>query len=55
MIAEPPVVFVGDDLSARESIQDLLQSMGLSAVSLGSAQDFLQGSRPDAPGGSELS
>ena len=51
MIVEPPVVFVvDDDLSAREGIEDLLQSVGLSIVSFGSAQEFLQGPHPDAPG-----
>lgn len=51
MIVEPPVVFVvDDDLSAREGIEDLLQSVGLSVVSFGSAQEFLQGPHPDAPG-----
>lgn len=51
MIVEPPVVFVvDDDLSAREGIQDLLQSVGLSVVCFGSAQDFLQAPHPDAPG-----
>ena len=51
MTIEQPVVFVvDDDLSAREGIEDLLQSVGLSVVSFGSAQEFLQGPRPDAPG-----
>jgi len=51
MSLEQPVVFVvDDDVSAREGIEDLLHSVGLRVVSFGSAQDFLQGPRPDAPG-----
>jgi FixJ family two-component response regulator len=51
MSVEQPTVFVvDDDVSAREGIQDLLQSVGLKVMSFGSAQDFLQGKRPDAPG-----
>jgi FixJ family two-component response regulator len=48
---EQPVVFViDDDVSACEGIEDLLQSVGLPVMSFGSAQEFLGGRRPDAPG-----
>jgi RNA polymerase sigma factor (sigma-70 family) len=49
-IEQPLVFVVDDDASAREGIVDLLQSVGLPVMSFGSAQEFLQGSRPDAPG-----
>jgi FixJ family two-component response regulator len=47
---QPFVLIVDDDASAREGIEDLLQSAGLSVTSFGSAQEFLSGPRPDAPG-----
>jgi FixJ family two-component response regulator len=51
MSIERPLVFVvDDDASAREGIEDLLQSVGLPVMSFGSAQEFLQSPRPDAPG-----
>jgi len=51
MIIEQPIVFVvDDDASVREGVEDLLQSVGLSVMCFGSAQEFLQGPRPDAPG-----
>jgi FixJ family two-component response regulator len=51
MSVEQPLVFVvDDDASAREGIEDVLQSVGLSVMSFGSAQEFLNGQRPDAPG-----
>ena len=51
MSVEQPLVFVvDDDASAREGIEDILQSVGLSVMSYGSAQEFLHGSHPDAPG-----
>jgi FixJ family two-component response regulator len=51
MSTEQPLVFVvDDDASARDGIEDLLQSAGLSVMSFGSAQEFLKGPRPDAPG-----
>src|ERR1700733_5657288 len=51
MSTEQPLVFiVDDDASAREGIEDLLQSAGLSVISFGSAQEFFSGPRPDAPG-----
>ncbi len=49
--AERPVVFViDDDVSVREAVEDLLQSVGLQVRTFGSAQEFLQSQRPDAPG-----
>lgn len=51
MTVEEPLVFVvDDDASVREGIEDLLQSVGLSVMCFGSAQEFLQSRRPDAPG-----
>lgn len=45
------VVFVIDDDSLlRESIADLVRSVGLGACAFGSPQEFLQAHRPDAPG-----
>ena len=45
-----PVVFViDDDVSVRESLGNLLRSVGLTAQTYGSAQEFLSGDRPDAP------
>lgn len=51
MSVERPVVFVvDDDASAREGIEDLLQSVDLPVMTFKSPQEFLQGARPDAPG-----
>jgi FixJ family two-component response regulator len=51
MRVEQPIIFiVDDDASAREGIEDLLQSVGLRVMSFGSPQDFLKSVRPDAPG-----
>ena len=48
---EQPVVFViDDDGMVRDAVEDLLRSVGLSVESFGSAQDFLEGKRSDAPG-----
>ena len=49
-IEQPLVFVVDDDVSAREGVVDLLQSVGMPVMSFGSAQEFLQGPRPDAPG-----
>jgi FixJ family two-component response regulator len=49
--AQQAVVFViDDDLSVREAVEDLLQSVGLKVQTFGSTQEFLQGKRADAPG-----
>jgi FixJ family two-component response regulator len=46
-----PVVFIiDDDSSVRESLQDLLQSIGMQVLCFGSPQAFLQSARPDSPG-----
>jgi FixJ family two-component response regulator len=51
MTENQPVVFViDDDNLVRDSVTDLLRSVGLGAQSFGSAQEFLQSERPDAPG-----
>ncbi len=46
-----PVVFVvDDDASIREALTSLLRSVGLGVETFGSAREFLNGQRPDAPG-----
>jgi two-component system response regulator DctR len=51
MAAERPVVLVvDDDPSMRESLRDLVDSVGLEARVFGSAPEFLQAKRPDVPG-----
>jgi FixJ family two-component response regulator len=51
MSDEQPVIFVvDDDASARDGIEDLLQSVGLRVMTFKSPQEFLEGVRPDAPG-----
>jgi FixJ family two-component response regulator len=48
---EQPVVFViDDDGMVRDAVNDLLCSIGLKVELFGSAQEFLQSKRPDAPG-----
>jgi FixJ family two-component response regulator len=48
---ERPVVFViDDDASVRDSVTDLLRSVGLDAQAFGSPQEFLDSTRSDAPG-----
>jgi FixJ family two-component response regulator len=45
------VVFVvDDDASLRESLKDLIQSVGLRVEAFASAQEFLRSKRPDVPG-----
>jgi FixJ family two-component response regulator len=44
------VFIVDDDSSVRESLKDLLASVGLHVRAFASAQEFLRGPRPDAPG-----
>src|SRR6266571_513757 len=44
------VVFVvDDDASLRESLKDLIQSVGLRVEAFASAQEFLRNNRPDVP------
>jgi FixJ family two-component response regulator len=48
---EEPVAFViDDDATVRESIADLLSSVGLAARTFGSPQEFLDSRRPNSPG-----
>lgn len=48
--SDTPVVFViDDDKSVRDSLEDLLASLGLRAMTFPSAQAFIQTERPDAP------
>jgi len=48
---EQPVVFIiDDDPSVRDGVGDLLRSVGLGARSFTSTLEFLNSSRPDAPG-----
>jgi FixJ family two-component response regulator len=50
MREEQPVVFViDDDPSIRDTLEDLLQSVGLDARVFKSTQEFLASGRPDAP------
>jgi FixJ family two-component response regulator len=47
---EESIVFViDDDQSIRDTLEDLLQSVGLAVRVFGSAQEFLATERPDAP------
>jgi FixJ family two-component response regulator len=46
---QPVVYVIDDDASVRESIADLLHSIGLEVESFGSTQEFLQSTRQDAP------
>jgi FixJ family two-component response regulator len=51
MNGDQPVVFVVvDDASVRAGVEDLLSSVGLTAVSFRSTEEFIQAKRPDAPG-----
>src|SRR5579884_3389726 len=50
MSAESSMVFViDDDYSVRESLRNLLHSVGLSVRTYESAQEFLAAERPDVP------
>ena len=51
MTEEHPIVYlIDDDESVREGLADLLRSVGHTVKSFGSAQEFLDSTRPDAPG-----
>jgi FixJ family two-component response regulator len=51
MCAEQPTIFVvDDDVSAREGIEDLLQSVGLRVMAFSSPLEFLEYERPEVPG-----
>ena len=45
----PTVFIVDDDRDVRESLQELLESVGLHSKSFGTAQEFLLSPRSDAP------
>lgn len=45
----PTVFIVDDDRDIRESLQELLESVGLTSKSFGSAQEFLSSARGDGP------
>jgi FixJ family two-component response regulator len=45
----PTVFIVDDDKDVRESLQELLESVGLLSKSFGSAKDFLSSPRSDGP------
>lgn len=49
-LEEPIIYVIDDDQSVRSSLEDLLASVGLSCMSFGSTQQFLDTPRPDAPG-----
>jgi FixJ family two-component response regulator len=50
MSPESPVVFVvDDDVRVREALSDLLASVGLRGSAFGSASEFLESEKPDAP------
>ncbi|MBN9659806.1 MAG: response regulator transcription factor [Acidobacteria bacterium] len=50
MMPDQPIVFVvDDDLSVREALCSLLESVGLRVAAFGSAQEFLSAEKPDAP------
>ena len=46
---EPIVFVVDDDPSVRETLADLIASVGLSVSAFKSAREFLESRRPDAP------
>lgn len=51
MPEEEPVAFViDDDAMVRESVADLLSSVGLAARTFGSPREFLDSRRPNSPG-----
>jgi len=50
-MSEQPIVFViDDDALVRETIEDLLHSVGLQVRLFASPREFLKSARPDAPG-----
>ncbi|MCP2071847.1 UNVERIFIED_ORG: FixJ family two-component response regulator [Pseudomonas lini] len=48
-LAESMIYIVDDDSSVRESLQDLLASVGLASRAFGSAREFMDADLPDAP------
>jgi FixJ family two-component response regulator len=50
MNSESPIVFVvDDDNRVREALSDLISSVGLRVAAFGSASEFLESEKPDAP------
>jgi len=49
LVGVPTVFVIDDDASVRESIQDLLESVGLRAECFGTAEEFLRRTQPDGP------
>lgn len=47
--AESMIYIVDDDSSVRESLQDLLASVGLASRAFGSAREFMDADLPDVP------
>jgi FixJ family two-component response regulator len=47
--SSPAIFVVDDDLSVREAISNLLESVGLRAECFASAEDFLSTNRPEGP------
>lgn len=47
--AESMIYIVDDDSSVRESLQDLLASVGLTSLAFGSAREFMDADLPDVP------
>jgi len=45
----PTVFIVDDDSDVRESLQELLESVGLNSMAFGTAQEFLSSPRSDGP------
>ena len=50
MDADALIFVVDDDAPMRESLQNLLRSVGLRVEAFASAQEFLRSTRPDVPG-----
>lgn len=46
----PLVIFVDDDDSVREALQELVQSVGLDTIGFSSTRDLLEAELPDRPG-----
>jgi two-component system response regulator DctR len=49
-MTEPTVFIVDDDEAVRDSIAELVSSVGMSTATFGSAREFLDGYDPDRPG-----
>jgi FixJ family two-component response regulator len=50
MTSDDPIVFVvDDDHRVREALSSLIESVGLRVTTYGSAAEFLEAEKPDAP------